>query len=297
MARKKGSPIEEAVGKGQGDDRYKKPLDARAQKQWLMGPVWGVEQKFWERLRKDFKTEIACINRGLAVLRKVDDDITKEIFKRDVDVNEVIGTLDDLKKQRGQVSREDIFLELLLDPQELSRAVCAFLCSEALERLIAARLLIFTGHISRALSCIRDAYECLRCSDVCRASDTESRRWLKGRKVKVPQGFVLTALLAQDSMDHKLFNKWGTHAYYESVIMSAVLGPFCPQLETMEETERIYTENSSACIGFILFAIRDMLGYLVIIHQKSIETTPEIVQVYESISRNLDRVNERFSRL
>jgi len=81
------------------------------------------------------------------------------------------------------------------------------------------------------------------------------------------------------------------------VIMSAVLGPFCPQLETMEETERIYTENSSACIGFILFAIRDMLGYLVIIHQKSIETTPEIVQVYESISRNLDRVNERFSRL
>jgi hypothetical protein len=268
----------------------KKPTGIRGQEGWLMGPAWGVEQTFWKRLVKDFKAEIACINMSLAVLKEIDDSMTQQIFKRDVD--EVI---DDLKKRRGKVSQEDIVLQLLIDRLELSRAVCAFLVTEALDRLIAARLLIFTGHMSRALSCIRDAYECLRYSDICRMSKTEGKKWLEGKKVRVPKGFVFAAPLAQDNSEEKLFNKWGTHAYLEAVLVSAMLGPFHPESATIEGTDRIYKENSLSCMGLILLAIQNMLRYLVMIHKKAEETTPEIAQVYKLISRNLELINERLS--
>lgn len=268
----------------------KKPTRTRGQQDWLMGPVWGVEQTFWKRLRKDFKPEIACINMSLAVLKHIDDSIAQDIFKGDVD-----GVIDDFKKRRGKVSQEDIVLQLIVDPRQLPRAVCAFLVTEALDRLIAARLLIFTGHMSRALSCIRDAYECLRYSDICRTSKAESKKWLEGKKVRAPKGFGLAAPLAQDSTKEELFNKWGTHAYFEAVMISAMLGPFHPQSAMIEGTDRIYKENSLGCMGFLLLAIQNMLTYLVIIYKNAEQTTPEIDQAYELVSRNLESIEKRLS--
>ncbi|MDD5402581.1 MAG: hypothetical protein PHU52_04935, partial [Dehalococcoidales bacterium] len=122
-------------------------------------PLWQVERDFWERLKKDFPQQIASINKCLRVLRIVDNKIYDQILNEDLDINKVAK---EIKNERGIVTRADVFPFLLNNSDDFNIGVCHEIFSEALNRLISGRLLLFTGHLSRVYSCIRDMYECLR---------------------------------------------------------------------------------------------------------------------------------------
>jgi hypothetical protein len=126
--------------------------------------------------------------------------------------------------------------------------------------------------------------------------DIESQRWLKGKEVKL-KGFVFNPCIAEHSKENELFNKYGTHAYYEAANMSAVLGPLCQPKEVKEEADSFYKEKSLFCIALMLGSIQDMLGYLITISPKSAEKTPETLQAYKALTRNIDIINKRLSSI
>lgn len=258
----------------------------------LQGPLSPLELRVWERLRVDFKNEITCIHRALDVLGKVLNNLTDEIFCSHTDLNVLRKAIDNLMKPQSQLSRADIFRQLLIEPQQLPSAVWLVLCVEALERLIAGRLLLFTGHQSRALSCIRDAYECLQWADVCRCCDEESERWLRGKQVRVPKNFNYTPPLSKDSIDYKLFNVWGTHAYFNSANLSLLpLSPFHPALNEVEGITPLYRTNTLASLGFMLMAIELLFAYITNVRPTLRKTIPEILTIHSLVLLILEKID------
>lgn len=112
------------------------------------------------------------------------------------------------------------------------------LFGETVERLRCARLLLFTGHVSRAISCVRDSLEALQWAHVTRIVPTQARGWMKGNAVKVPKSLTLPPYVSTQLRDEssQLLNVQGTHPYSESVylsLFSASAGQTAPVQQNM----------------------------------------------------------------
>ena len=107
-------------------------------------------------------------------------------------------------------------------------AVWTLLVGEGYERLNSGRLLLLSGHQSRALACVRDAWESLEWAEICLNSAAETNKWLAGKKVKKPREFTfptrLPRLLQGKTAD--IWNTHGTHPYFESVLISVLPATF-----------------------------------------------------------------------
>lgn len=107
-------------------------------------------------------------------------------------------------------------------------AVWTLLVGEAYERHHSGHLLFGTGHLSRALSCVRDAWECIEWGEVCLRLAPQADRWVVGESVKAPKGFKFPArvprLLEGKSAD--VLNTYGTHPYFESAMLSVLPASF-----------------------------------------------------------------------
>ena len=109
-------------------------------------PLDSNEKSIWKYLLKEFPIEILAIVGSLMALAEC---------------------LSLLFRTQPLFDRKDLVEQLQkADNDDKRSCLWTMLLYESLERLYSARLLLFTGHQSRCLSCVRDAFECLRKSDV-----------------------------------------------------------------------------------------------------------------------------------
>ena len=113
-----------------------------------------------------------------------------------------------------------------LPDDSVSSVTFCLLFGEAVERLCSARLLLLTGHQSRALASCRDSLEALQFAHITREVPAQARRWLAGKHITTPKGLPVPPYVSNELRDSAalLFNKYGTHAYREAVFLSLLPG-------------------------------------------------------------------------
>jgi hypothetical protein len=165
-------------------------------------PLDDIEKATWEYICKEFSLEILSITDNFIVFGNILDALihTQPIL-------ESSSYIDKLQEAEKHCKCKGVSTLLLL---------------ESFERLYSARLLLFTGHQSRCLSCIRDAFECLRKADVCLHNEYQADFWLRGKDVTAQRGYIYHELLsdAENSKIQSVLNPEGTHAYLKSCLIS-----------------------------------------------------------------------------
>ena len=183
-----------------------------------------------------------------------------------------------------------------LNDRTRSSVAATMLYGESVERLICARLLLLTGHQSRAVGCCRDAWESLQWSYVVRELPAQASRWLNDKSVKIPRGFGLPAhvsnQLLQQSAD--IMNRRGTHPYYSATIYS--LFPVVDaQSAEVRRAVQLMTRNSlnSVCLmaGLTIAYSLDQYQFL----KDRIPAADSVIDMVERVSSRLVglRVNLR----
>ena len=96
------------------------------------------------------------------------------------------------------------------------------LYGEAVERLNCARLLLHTGHLSRAVASSRDSLEALQWAHIAREVPTQARRWMAGKQITAPKSLAMPPYVSSKLRNAiaQLFNVYGTHPYREAVYLS-----------------------------------------------------------------------------
>ena len=78
-----------------------------------------------------------------------------------------------------------------LPDDTVSSVTFTLLFGEAVERLTCARLLLHTGHQSRAVASCRDSLEALQLAHIAREVPAQARRWLAGKRIMAPKGLIM----------------------------------------------------------------------------------------------------------
>lgn len=134
-------------------------------------------------------------------------------------------------------------------PNLADDAVCAvtftLLLGESVERLICARLLLHTGHQSRAIASCRDSLEALQAAHVSRVLPARARRWLSGKKIVAPKDLIMPPYVSNQLRDAtaQLFNVLGTHAYRDAVYLSLLSTTEGQPAAVKEKINYIVAEN------------------------------------------------------
>jgi len=269
-------------------------------------PLSTLELQFWERISKDYRLEIACVNRSLELIQKINNYLYDEVHA-DISLEEpVVMVKKILHKPRhrsgkpaSQWSKADLFRQFIKKPDQLRQMVWSLLCVEATERLTSARLLALTGHYSRVLSCVRDSNESLCWADFCLTNEQASELWLKGKKVEPPKSFRYKFPLSKHVGHPGDLDKFGTHSYIEAVETSILpIGPFTGDLEysKSETIEKIHKEHTLACLGILLQSINTQLLYLTNLRPDLKNKFPETDNMVEAIDyiecRLIDEIKE-----
>jgi len=188
----------------------------------MKGPNTATELEFWEKFEGAYKKEVGFINKLLDDLKEVLESIQKHLFHDWNGYEDSISRLPDSSDSNW--STIDLFRSGLKDQNNLQLGVWSSLVTEALERLSASRLLLYTGHLNRSVACIRDSYECLKWADICLCSEKEAKKWLKSKQIKGKKDFEYSKPLSKELFDNsqKLYNIWGTHSYLNAQLLSSV---------------------------------------------------------------------------
>jgi hypothetical protein len=171
----------------------------------LTGVLADFEKDAWEQLVKDFPCDLACLDETFRVLSSaVKFSCASQIT--------LVKSIDETEE---------------IDDRIKSAFAWTMLVSEARERLFSARLLLLTSHQSRCLSCLRDAFECLRWAHVCLGNAKQADRWLKGKKVISAPSQSYPPQPAQDISNdiQAVLSKVGTHPYMEACLIQTVVFP------------------------------------------------------------------------
>ena len=235
--------------------------------------VSDLEERMWKRILEDFPDEITCFEDGLDTLEAcVLVQIQSERLFSGPDPMEELKNAD--KNTRGW-------------------GAGTILVWEAHERLVAGRLLLLTGHQSRALSCARDAFECLQWADICLKDDNEAKRWLRDSKPKARPAFGYSPKLSRDiqAKAQQALSTSGTHPYLGAIVRSlnprAVLVP-----ERTGEADAIRSYRLSTLFSFyaILLVTGTAIEYVVDSNPIFVEKVSGAGSVSKRIESILDAV-------
>lgn len=165
-------------------------------------PLDEIEKSTWTYILNEFPLEVLSIMGNFIILANC--------------ISSLVHTQPILEKSG--------FVDKLLeaDKEEKCLGVWTLLLQETLQRLYSARLLLFTGHQSRCLSCVRDAFECLRWADICLKDVYQADCWLRGKDVTAQRSHVYPDLICDEvnSKIQSVLNPEGTHAYLRACLIS-----------------------------------------------------------------------------
>ncbi len=175
-------------------------------------------------------------------------------------------------------------------------ATSTVLLIESVERLLSARLLFLTGHQSRCLSCVRDAYECLLWSDICFSNENEANKWIDGKMVKRHKSHQPPAQLSSDVANRiqHVLSTWGTHPYILSCLTS-VYSTVTPK-NTDEDQSGAYEFLERRSLIATLHVAGTAAEYVLIVDpslESDVENTREIIsQIKKRIDHNIALISE-----
>lgn len=228
------------------------------------------EERMWKRLVEDFRDEVACFEDGLdtlasCVLAKVK---SQPIFSGPDPIREL--------KEADHGTRD--------------WGVWTLLLNEALERLEASRLLLLTGHQSRALSCARDAFECILWAHICLRDDRQANRWLQNHKPKPRNDFDYPAQLSSTIRQkvQEVFSPSGTHAYLDACMRS--LNPravLVPKRAKNAEVSKVYRQCTRFGFYAILLVVDTAIEYVLGVDPSAAQGTPGAQSVVERIESTI----------
>ena len=147
------------------------------------------------------------------------------------------------------------------DAELIRSTVVSDVLAEFMFRLWASRRLLRSGYLSRTLACLRDAFEALECSDICRRDVKQATRWIRGHRIQ------LKGLGAHPEISraYDLLYRWlcqaGVHAYSVAADTSKVY--FTGRMEGDEIVRRggmaTILVATNAFIDYFLGAYDDFL--------------------------------------
>ena len=232
------------------------------------------EKDAWKQLVKDFPRDLACLDEAFRVLSAavIFSCASQATLVKSIDETE--GVNDKIK----------------------SAFAWTMLVSEARERLLSARLLLLTFHQSRCLSCLRDAFECLRWAHVCLGNARQADRWLKGKKVIVAPSQSYPPQLAQDISNdiQAVLSKLGTHPYMEAC--SIKFGVITPEGADRGTKENLRKGNYEVHARRTFLAFQSILGQAIeyildtnLFEEDKIPDCREVLEhIYDFIEYNMN---------
>ena len=201
-------------------------------------PLNEADSEFYARVLKDFGAELACLNEGMDLLGLYIQYLvnSEEILVKPALTTNLIAASEDTRSKSSWI----------------------ILSAEFQERVSVAVLLLKLGHQSRSLACARDAFECLRWSDVCLREPAQAKRWVQGKKVQIPKGYAFPPQLSNEleGKIQSVLSVSGTHAYIDACLLSVY--PAAPFVAGQ-------SKDSGAIDAYKFFTIRSFIALLYIL--------------------------------
>ncbi len=232
-----------------------------------------LELNVFNKLKKDFPTEIEVLEKGMDTLV-----MYGELLKDQSQYNKPSNTLDDLMKASSE--HRCVTTQIML-------------LNHSIGNLKAARLLLLTGYIGPAMSCLRTSYESFQNAHICSVLDEQAKRFLAGKeinkKVKIPTPSQLEEETAKDMK--KALSNVGVHPSYKSLENQGYFEGSIFREENRVTYEFLFLRSLWSFFTVQLY----LLVYLVEKWPKLIKEIPNVVQVATDLRKMYDSTMEGVS--
>ena len=233
-----------------------------------------LELKVLNKLKRDFPAEIEVLENGMDVLA-----MYAELLKGQSPYNKPSHTIEDLLKASAEHRCLTTQIILLI---------------HSIECMKASRLLLLTGYIGPAMSCLRTCYESFQNAHICSVVDAQATRFLTGKdinkKVEIPTPYQLEEEKAKEIKS--ALSDVGVHPSYKSL---EVQGYFYAA---------IFREDRK--VGYEFYFLRSLwsffhiqlylIAYLVEKWPKLIKKIPNVVQVATDLRSMIDKTQNGFQQ-
>lgn len=233
-----------------------------------------LELNIYNKLHRDFQREISAIESGMDILVRY-----SELLKDQTPYNKPSHTLDELLKA---------------SPADRCLTTQIMLVINAIETMKASRLLLLTGYIGPAMSCLRTSYESFENAHICSVLDQQALRFLNGRvidkKVEIPKPTQLTDETAKEIK--RALSNVGVHPSYKSLENQ---GYFAASLFS-EEHRISYEFYFFRSLWSFLTIELYLLAYLVEKCPRLIREIPNVVEVATELRKMVDYTQDEFMK-
>lgn len=231
-----------------------------------------IELNVLNKLKQDFPTEIEVLEKGMDVLVRYG-----ELIKNQSPYNKPSNTLEELL--RASAKHRCLTTQIML-------------LIHSIRNIKASRLLLLTGYIGPAMSCLRTSYESFQNAHICSVVDAQAIRFLTGKpinkKVKIPTPSQLEEERARELKE--VLSKVGVHPSYKSL---EIQGYF--QLSIFKEDQRVSYEFYFLRSLWSFFTIQlYLIVYLVERWPKLIKDIPNVVQIATDVRSMIDSTLDGF---
>jgi len=234
-----------------------------------------LELQILNKLKKDFPTETEVLEKGIDTLVLYGEQL-KDLSP----YNKWSNKLDDLL--HASAEHRCLITRILL-------------LNHSIGHLKAARLLLLTGYIVPAMSCLRTSYESFQNAHICGALDEQTKRFLAGKKinkkVNIPTPSQLSENTAKDMKE--ALSSVGVHPSYKSLENQGYFEGSIFRKENRVTYEFIFLRClwSFSTMQLYLFA------YLVETWPELIKKIPDAVKVATELRKMVDYTKDEFMKL
>jgi len=233
-----------------------------------------LELNVFNKLKKDFPTEIEVLEKGVDVLV-----MYGELLRDQSPYNKPSHTLDDLLK--SSTEHRCLTTQIML-------------LNHSIGNIKAARLLLLTGYIGPAMSCLRTSYESFQNAHICSVLDSQAIRFLTGKAINKKVEITTPSQLKEETAKEvkKALSNVGVHPSYKSLENQGYF-----EASIFKEEHRVSYEFYFLRSLWSFFTIQlYLLVYLVEKWPKLIKEIPNVVQVATDLRSMVDSTMDRFQQ-
>ncbi len=231
-----------------------------------------LELKIQDKLKQDFPREIAVLEDAMDILA-----MYGELLRDQTPFNKPTDTPNDLLKANAK--------DRCLTAQIM-------LVIHATEILKASRLLLLTGYISSAMSCLRTSYEALDNAHICSIVDEQAIRFFTGNyidvKINVPAPDQLKDEVAKDIK--RALSNVGVHPNYKSLETQGYFDASIFDTKHRNTYEFCFLRSLWTFFTVQLY----LLAYLVEKWPNLMKEIPNVVQAASDLRKMIDSTQQGF---
>ena len=229
-----------------------------------------LELNVFNKLKKDFPTEIEVLENGIDVLVRYG-----ELLKGQSPYNHPSDTLDDLLK--ASTEHRCLTTQIML-------------LNHSIGNMKAARLLLLTGYIGPAMSCLRTSYEAFQNAHICSVLDEQAIRFLTGKVINKKGEIPTPSQLEEETAKElkRVLSNVGVHPSYKSLENQGYFEGSIFHEENRVTYEFLFLRSLWSFFTVQLY----LLVYLVEKWPKLIKEIPNVVQVAADLRKMHDSTME-----